>query len=71
MTDNDFEVCETGTHEAICEMGLELCHLRNALREIINMESCLLADAKVIAEEALQWAKANELSYSQSSSSSD
>jgi len=54
MTADDFEVHESGTFKVLGDKDLELIRLRSALRQIINMDSCLLADAKELAKQALE-----------------
>jgi hypothetical protein len=71
MSDSDFEVHEIGAGQAIASLGYEVAELKKALRKIVDMESCLLADAKHIAAEALLWAELNEQRLQELSSSRD
>ena len=50
MTLEDFEVHESGTFKVLDDKDLTIAKLRAALDEIIEMDSCLLADAQAIAK---------------------
>ena len=54
MTNDDFEVDPTGTGKALVDSELEVARLRWALHQIVDIDSCLLADAQEIAKEALR-----------------
>ena len=68
---DDFELHEIGAGRAIASLGFEVVELKKALRKIVDMESCLLADAQAIAAEALLWAELNEQRLQELSSSRD
>lgn len=49
----NFTVCQTDRFRALTQADLRAQGLADALRRILNMKSCLLADAQEIAKEAL------------------
>lgn len=50
---DDFEVSPSGTHKVLDETTLSMIRYRSALQLILEMDSCLLADAQEIARSAL------------------
>lgn len=51
---SDFEVHETGTQRTLDAKDMRIAALRQALWDIFGQESCLLADAKETAAEAIR-----------------
>ena len=54
MTREDFEVNETGTFSTLCDKDIVIEELKEGLRYIVNMDSCLLAHAREVAQNLLE-----------------